>query len=343
MYKKWLSLVSALVGLILIPGVLFAAAPFYEGKNIRFILASSPGGGFDTYARVLCRHLGKHIPGNPTIIVENTSGAGGLILANQLYKITKPNGLTIGQFNGALLFARRLGLEGAEFESTKFEFIGAMAKVTPVCILSKESGITNMDQWMSSKTPVKLGGNAPGTLAPDDTPTILKAALGLPIHLVSGYKGTPEIRQAMQSREVAGCFLGWESARTTWRKDLEAGNASVVLQAVPKPLPGLSKVPLAISFAKTEEARRLIEVGIHNNSLFARPFLVSPGVPKDRVQALRNAFQETLKDKEFLADAEKTRLDLDPVTGEELQAAVAELSKIDPALITKLKKILYNQ
>ena len=117
----------------------------------------------------------------------------------------------------------------------------------------------------------------------------------------------------------------------------------MVLQAVPKPLPGLSKVPLAISFAKTGEARRLIEVGIHNNSLFARPFLLSPGTPKERVQALRNAFQETLKDKEFLADADKTRLDLDPVTGEELQAAVAELSKIDPALIGKLKKILYNQ
>jgi len=344
MGKKTFCLLLAFVGLILIPGVTFAAAPFYEGKVIRLIVGSAPGGGFDTYARLLVRHMGKHIPGNPRMIVENSPGAGGMILANYLYKIAKPDGLTIGHFNGANLFAQVVGkVKGAEFESQKFEYIGSLAKVTPICILSKASGITNMDQWMNSKTPIKVGATGIGVLAPHDTPKILNVAFGLPVQVILGYKGTSEIRLAVGSKELDGCCLGWESAKVTWRSDLKGGNAFVVLQALPEPLPDLPKVPLAINFAKTDEARKLIEVGIHSHGFFARPFVLTPGTPKGRVRILRNALQETLKDKEFLAEAEKIQLDLDPVTGEEIERAVTELSKVDPALLAKLKEILYKE
>ena len=318
----------------------FAAAPYYEGKTIRIIVGTSPGGGFDSFARLLGRHLARHIPGAPTIVVENMPGAGALMSANHIYKVAKPTGLTIGSFNGSLLFDQVLGQEGIEFESQKFEYIGAMAWSTPVCLLSKASGINRMDDWITSKTPVKLGGIGPGNHAPDNTPKILKVAIGLPLQLVTGYKGTADVRLAVQGNEVHGCILGWESAKTTWRKDLEAGNAVAVLQAVPRPMPDLPNVPLAINYAKTDEARKLIEVGIHSTGLFARPFVTTPGTPKDRVQLLRNAFQETLKDKDFLADAQKSRLDLDPVTGENLERAVASASKLDPGLIAKLKEIL---
>jgi tripartite-type tricarboxylate transporter receptor subunit TctC len=338
----WILSVLALGLAVMAPIVSFGAAPYYDGKTIRLIVGTSPGGGFDSYARLLSRHLAKHIPGAPTIIVENMPAAGGLASANTLYKVVKPNGLTLGTFNGTLLFEQVLGQEGIEFESQKFEYIGALAQVTPVCLMSKASGITSMDQWMASKTPVKLGGVGLGNLAPDNTPKILKVAIGLPLQHITGYKGTAEVRLAVEGNEVHGGFLGWESAKTTWRKDLESGNAFVVLQAVPKVLRDLPRVPLAISYAKTDEARTLIEVGIHSNGLFARPFVMTPGTPKERVELLRTAFQATLKDKDFLAEAEKSRLDLDPATGEELEKAVAKASKVDKATLAKLKDILFK-
>jgi hypothetical protein len=159
---------------------------------------------------------------------------------------------------------------------------------------------------------------------------------------VSGYKGTAEIRLAAESGELAGGCWSWESMRSTWRAALAEGNAAVVLQVVAKPFPDLGSVPLAISLAKTDEARRLIEVGLHNASAYARPFVLPPGTPKERVQLLRTAFQETLKDKAFQAEAEKAKLTLDPVTGEELEKLAIDLQGLDPALVGKLKEILYN-
>jgi tripartite-type tricarboxylate transporter receptor subunit TctC len=210
-----------------------------------------------------------------------------------------------------------------------------------VCGLAKGSGITSVEKWMASKTPVKLGGTAPGS-TPDNAGRILKAALGLPIQVVSGYKGTAEIRLAAESGELAGGCWSWESMRSTWRAALTEGNAAVVLQVVAKPFPDLASVPLAISLAKTDEARRLIEVGLHNASAYARPFVLPPATPKERVQLLRTAFQETLKDKAFQAEAEKAKLTLDPVTGEELEKLATDLQGLDPALVGKLKEILYN-
>ena len=339
--KRIMSVAIVLITMVVVMvGIAGAAPDFYQGKTVTILVGTSPGGGFDTYARVLSRHLGKHIPGKPSVIIENLPTAGGLMSANQIYKVSKPNGLTIGNFNGTLLFDQILGQEAAEFDARKFQYIGAMARVTPVCIMSKASGITSMDKWMSSPSPVKIGGLGPGNLAPDNTPKILKAMIGLPLQLITGYKGTAEVRLAIGSKEVAGGFLGWESAKTTWRRDLDTGEAVVVLQAVPKPLPDLPKVPLAISYAKTDEARKLIEVGIHGCGLFSRPYLVAPNTPKDRVEILRKAFAETLKDKEFLADTAKARLDLDPVGAQELTAAVEGVTKLDPATLNKLKELL---
>jgi hypothetical protein len=170
----------------------------------------------------------------------------------------------------------------------------------------------------------------------------VKAALGLPIQIITGYKGTADIRLACESGELAGTTWGWDSMRATWRKSLETGDVIVVLQAVPKPFPDLPKVPLAISLAKTDEARQLIEIGIHSPSVFARPFVLPPGTPKQQVQILSKALQDTLKDKEFLAEMEKAKLDLNPVTGEELEKVVGGIFKIDPVLTSKMKEILFK-
>lgn len=340
--KKFLSLMAIIVLFSFIPEITFSAAPFYEGKTIHIIVGYSAGGGYDTYARVFSRHMGKHIPGNPAIIVENMTGAGSLISANHLYKVAKPDGLTIGHFNGGLFFNQVLEQPGIEFDAKKFEFIGAAVKEEVAYAFTKASGITSIEKWMASKTPVKMGGVAPGAFAPDNVIRIVKAALGLPIQLISGYKGTADIRLACEGGELAGTSWGWDSMRATWRKSLETGDVVVVLQGVPKPFPDLPKVPLAINLAKTDEARQLIEVGIHSPSIFARPFVLPPGTPKDREQILSKAFQDTMKDKEFLAETEKAKLDLNVVTGEELKKAVAGIFKLDSTMSAKLKDILFK-
>src|SRR5262245_35321948 len=315
---------------------------FYKGKTIRIVVGFSAGGGFDTYARALARHLSKHIPGQPAIVVENMTGAGSLIAANHVYKVAKPDGLTIGHFIGGLFLGQVLGQKGVEFDALKFEYLGAPIADHVVCAMTKASGITNVETWMASKTPVKMGGIAPGTSTPDNATRILKAAVGLPIQLVTGYKGTAEVRLAAESGEVAGGCWGWDSVSVTWRKALDSGDAVVVLQAKRQTHPDLSQVPQAIKLAKTDEGRKMIEVGIHSDSDIVRTYTLPPGTPKDRVQVLRKAFEDTLKDPEFLADAKKSTLTVDPVSVDQIEKDIAGLFKLDPGLTNKLKDILYN-
>jgi tripartite-type tricarboxylate transporter receptor subunit TctC len=323
-------------------GAALAQDQFYKDKTIRIIVGFTAGGGFDTYSRVLARNLGKHIPGGPTAVVENMTGAGSLIAANHVYKVAKPDGLTVGHFIGGLFLGQVLGQKGIEFDARKFEYIGAPVTDHVVCALTKASGITSVERWMASKTPVKMGGVAPGASTPDNGTRILKAALSLPVQVVSGYKGTADIRLAADGGELAGGCWGWDSVSSTWRKGLDSGEVVVVLQASRRPHRDLPKVPLAINLAKSEEARQLIEVGIHSDSEIVRTYTLPPGTPKDRVQTLRKAFLETLRDPEFLADAKKARLGVDPIEGNEVEKTIASLFKLDPGLVSKLKDILYN-
>jgi tripartite-type tricarboxylate transporter receptor subunit TctC len=340
MRRPLVVLLVAPVAFALLAGTPAGAQSFFEGKTVRVIVGLAPGGGFDTYARVIGRHLGKHVPGSPTVIVDNMPGAGSLISANHVYKVAKPDGLTVGKFNGALILGQVLGQAGIEFDARKFEYVGAAVKEDVACGLTKASGITSIEKWMASPTPVKLGGVAPGA-SPDSTARVLKAALGLPIQLVSGYKGTSEIRLAAESGELHGGCWSWESMRATWRKAIEAGDVVPVVQVTARRFADLPNVPLAVDLAKSDEARRLIQVGVQNSSAFARPFVLPPGTPKERVAALRKAFVETLKDDAFRADADRAKLTLDPVSGEELERLVADVFTLDPALVAKLKAILY--
>lgn len=342
MYKKifFIIVIIITISFTLTPAVTLAAAPFYEGKTIRFIVGFPPGGGYDIHARVMARHIVKHIPGNPTIYVDNMPGAGSLVFANYLYNIAKPDGLTFGFFNGTFLFNKTLGQEGLIFDPKKFIFIGSPEKATALCVLSKASGITNLNEWITSKKVVKFGGVSQGTVVQDNCPRILKEVLGLPIQLVSGYKGTADIRLAVESGEVSGCFMGWDILSGPWRRVMERGDLVILLQAQPKPVPELSHIPLAIDLAKTDEARQLILIGIHFNLAILRPLVLPPGTPIDRVQILRNAFQETIKDNGYTEDVEKAKLGFDPIIASEIENAVEGISKISPAILAKLKEIL---
>jgi tripartite-type tricarboxylate transporter receptor subunit TctC len=334
MSNRWIAAVVVLAALQAATPA--AAQDFYKDKTVRIVVGFTAGGGFDAYSRAIARHLGRHIPGNPTIIVENMPGAGSLISANYLYRIAKPDGLTVGHFIGGLFLGQVLGLKGVEFDARRFEYIGAPTYEHPVCALTKASGITSLDRWFAAPAPVKIGGVAPGSSNPDNIVRAIKAAIGLPIQLVTGYKGTAEIRLAAEGGELAGSCWGWGSVRATWRKGLDSGDVQIVLQITPKPHPELPNVPLAITHAKTDEARRILDVAVHNDSVLVRSYTMPPGTPKDRV------FQAALRDPAFLAEADKARLEINPVAGEEIERTVANLFKIDPAMAAKLKTILLD-
>ena len=328
-----------LAAVLLWSGKASAQEPFFKGKTVRIVVGFAAGGGFDTYSRAMARYWGRHIPGNPSIIVENMAGAGSLIAANHVYKVARPDGLTIGNFGGGLFMQQLKGGAGIEFDARKFEFLGVPVQDNRSCAFTKASGITSMERWMAAKTPVKVGATAPGDLV-HDGPKILQAALGLPIHLVSGYKGTADIRLAAEAGELAGGCWGWDSIKATWSRALESGDAIMVVQMVSKPHPDLPKVPLAVSYAKSDDARQLIEAGVTIPAITNRPYVVTPGTPKDRVQILRNAFDATMKDPEFVADAKKSRIDLEPIGGEEVQKMVNDMFNLSPALIAKLRDAL---
>ncbi|MBI3045605.1 MAG: hypothetical protein HYY78_22590 [Betaproteobacteria bacterium] len=340
MRTRLAAVLTMVIAFVFLAGGAARAQPFYEGKTVRIVVGLGAGGGFDTYARVIGRHLGKHIPGNPTVFVDNMPGAGSILMTNYLYKASKPDGLTVGHFNGAIILGQVLGQKGIEFDARRFEYLGAAVKEDVVCGLTKASGITSTERWRAAGAPVKLGGVAPGA-TPDNSGKILKAALGFPVQVVSGYKGTSAIRLAAESGELAGGCWSWESMRATWRKGLESGEVIPVVQIVAKPLPDIPNVPLAISLAKTDDARKLIIVGVQNSSAFARPFALSPGTPKDRVEILHKAFHATLKDPAFLAEAKKARLAVDPITGQEMRRLVADVFTLDAATVAKLKDALY--
>jgi tripartite-type tricarboxylate transporter receptor subunit TctC len=315
------------------------AQEFYKGKTIRVIVGGTAGGGFDVYTRAMTRHMGKHIPGNPTFVVDNMTGAATRIAAKYIHSSAKPDGLTFGIFNGYLILGRVLGTEGIDFDVRQFDYIGVPVKDNVVCALHKASGITNLQQWFAAKTPVKIGGLGPGN-STSDVPRILKAALDLPLQLVEGYKGTADVRLAADAGEVGGGCWAWESVKVTWANGLQSGSVNVVVQATPKALPELSRVPVALEVAKTEEARQLVKAGAIDVSSITRVYATTPGTPKDRVQTLRKAFVDTLKDPEFVAEAKKSNLEIDPLTGEEVQKTVTGLFNLSPATVSKLASVL---
>lgn len=315
------------------------AEDFYKGKTIRVIVGGSAGGGFDIYTRAMARHMGKHIPGNPALVVENMTGAGTLIAAKYLHSSAKPDGLTFGMFNGALILGRVLGMKGIDFEVRELEFLGVPVQDSTVCALRKESGVANMEQWFAAKSPIKLGGLSPGN-STSDVARIIGAALKLPVQLVEGYKGTNEIRLAADAGEINGACWAWETLRVAWSKAIPAGDVKVVLQVTAKKIPDLAHVPMALDLAKTDEARQLLKAGAIDPAAIVRVYVTIPRTPKDRLQILRNAFGKTLVDPEFVAEAKKANLDINPLTGEEVKKIVDDLFKLSSATKTKLAGIL---
>ena len=332
---------QVLLALGILVGGAGAQSDYYQGKTIRIIVGYSPGGGYDALARMLSRHMGKYIPGHPTFLVDNMAGAGSLLAANHLYKVAKPDGLTMGHFSGGFAFSQATGQPGIALDMKKFVYVGAAARDESAIAMTKASGISSMDKWFAAKTPVKMGTTGPGAFGTDNVIKVIKAALNLPIQIISGYKGTADMRLAAESGEIDGTTWGWDTMRGAWQKSLESGVVGIVLQTVPKPFADLPKVPLAIDLAKTAEAKQLIEIGIHFPSKITKTLALPPGTPNDRAQLLQKALQETVKDPEFIAEAEKARIGLAPVTADDMKKTVDAIFNLEPTVLAKLKTVLF--
>jgi len=315
-----------------------SAQEFYKDKTLTFIVGYSPGGTYDQYTRLIARHIGRHVPGNPNRIVENMTGAGGIIAANHLYNRVKPDGLTIGAWASPLILQHIMGNDATKFDGRKVGWVGIPAPYDTACHFNRESGIRTMDDWLAAKRPMKIGSIGPGTSL-SDVPKLLKAALNLPLEVVEGYKGGAEARLAVESGEVDGLCASWQATKVTWRSQMQAGKIHVVLQATLKPHPELKNVPLAINYAKTDEARTLLRVA-DNVHVYQFPYSVSPGTPPERLQLLHQAFVKTLRDPDLLAEAKKADLEIEPIDGATTAKTFAGLYELPPSLIAKLRELL---
>jgi tripartite-type tricarboxylate transporter receptor subunit TctC len=314
------------------------AAQEYKDKTLTIVVGYSPGGSFDLYARVIARHIGRYLPGNPTRIVENMTGAGGIIAANHLYNRVKPDGLTIGAWASPLVLQHVMGNDAAQFDGRKFGYLGIPSPYDTVCTFNQQSGIAKMDDWINAKRPQKISTIGPGT-STSDIPKLLKAALNLPIDVLDGYKGGADARLAVESGEVDGYCGSWGTVETVWRSAFASKKVVPVLQAALKSHPKYKQIPLAISYAKTEEARELLTIAdnVHGAQF---PFSVPPGMEKSRLELLQRAFMQTLKDQDLQAEAKKSELDVDPVDGPTITKTLVGLYDLKPATIARLKDIL---
>ncbi len=340
MARKFLPVALVSVFLLGATGSASSQDQFYRGKVLRIIVGFPPGGGYDTYSRLIARHWGKHIPGNPTIVVDNMSGAGSMISANHVYKVAKPDGLTIGHFIGGLFLQQLLGKPGIEFDARKFEYIGAPAQDVFLIGVSKASGIASVPQWLASKTVIKFGGAGFGA-GTDDIPALVREVMGLPLQIVAGYKGTADIRLAFNNGEIHGSANSWQSIRSTWRNELDSGQLNIILHVALKTQHAeLTKYPLAGDMVKNEDGRKLIQAVTQVHGASVRPYVLPPNTAKERVQLLRKAFSETMKDESFLAEAQKGNIDINPVNGEELAKSVQGVLQLESGLVRRLKEIL---
>ncbi len=325
-----------------VPGAAFAQTPvadFFKGKTITLLVGSTAGGGYDTYARMISRYMGKHTPGNPSVIVSNMPGAGSNLAANYIYNVAPKDGTYIGALYGGAPLEPLIGSTPVKHDPSKTQYLGSANDDVYVCVARKDAAVQSFDDVFSKELLV----GASNSSSTSDFPAVLNAVLGTKFKLVLGYPGSREISLAADKQEVSGaCGLAWPSVSVTnpgWFG--ENATMRVLAQTHVKGHDDLNKagVPLAMSYAKTDEQRQMLEL-FFSQEVFGRPYVLAPEVPGDRVNALRKAFLETLADPDLQADAAKANLDVHPVSGEDVTALVAKAYAAPPEITAKLKHVL---
>jgi tripartite-type tricarboxylate transporter receptor subunit TctC len=320
-----------------------AVEDFYRGKTIRIIVGFGAGGPFDLFSRLVSRYLPQYIPGTPSVIVENKPGAGSILAANLVYKTEPNDGTVIGNIGTALPLLQALGREGIEFDATKFQWLGNGSKTFTACAVLSDTGIKSITEIMGPYgKELIIGAIGPGTSG-YDVPAVLNAALDLKFKIVSGYGGTPDILGALERKEVNGNCAFFDSFTSTRPEFFQGDNPGLkILVATgtePSAHPWLRAVPLAESLAKTDEAKQMIKaIDAPAQANFA--YTVGPGVPLDRVEALRKALADTFVDGQFIADAKRANFEVNTNSGQQLRQLYEGVFNTPPAVLAKLKEIL---
>lgn len=316
-----------------------AASPrggdFYQGRQVNLLIGFGPGGANDVWARTLAKHMSKHIRGNPTIVPQNMPGAGGLKVTNYLYTAAPKDGSTFGLVNRGIPLEPLFGGKGVQFDPMKMNWLGSPDKDTTVCAARKDAPVKTMRDLFAKELVVGATGSGADTAI---YPEFFAELLGMKFKTIKGYAGSKEISLAMERNEVQGICLAFDSLSR--QPMYQQGQLNILLQAALKKDPGVpATVPLATELAKTEADRQALNLFLSRVAL-GRPFVAPPDVPRDRVEQLRAAFNATMRDAEFAAEAKKQRLNVDPITGQELAQTIADVYKTPKDVVKRVADAL---
>jgi len=332
------AILSAVLSFVL-PGVASAddVADFYKGKTISFIVGHEAGTGYDSYARTLGRHMGRHIGGAPSFVVQNMPGASGLNAANWLYNVAAKDGTVLATFANTAPFEPLLGRGLGQFDTVKFGWIGNMDENVGICGVWHTTGITSFDQLL--QTDLKFGATS-ATSPFSQSINALRNILGAKFSGVEGYTGTSALKLALARGEVFGiCGVSLSTLQTQWKDDYDAKRFVPLAHFAIKPRPDLVGVKHIYDYAKTEEQRQLFDL-IFGRHMLGRPVVAPPDLPPARKAALRKAFLATMDDAAFRADAEKMKLDIGPTSGEEIERFIARFFETPRAVVDKANQVV---
>jgi tripartite-type tricarboxylate transporter receptor subunit TctC len=306
-------------------------ADFYSGKSVQLVIGYAPGGGYDVYARALARHMARHIPGNPSIVVQNMPGAGSIKAANYLYNIAPKDGTVFGGFSRGAFLDPLLGRgDGVQYVAARYGWLGSISNEVGVCAFRSDSGIAT---WQDMQTKSYVIGSTGAGADSDVFPTVLRKMFALPMKVVTGYHSAADVVLAISRREVDGrCGWSW-SSMMAWNKDLYQSKAvTVAIQLASQKLAELPDTPSILEVARDADQRAALKL-ILSRQMMARPYVAPPGIPPERLKALRAAFDATMTDPDFLADARRQDLEVRPVSGGEADALIREVYASPPEVV----------
>ena len=329
------ALASIALATLASPALAQSAAAFFKGKTVTVWVGNSAGGGYDLYARAFARHWSKHLAGNPDFIVKNRPGAGSMLLTNEIYNILPKDGTAMGVIGRGMPLEKILGNDLARYDSTKFTWIGSANNEVSVCVSWAKTGVT---RFADLKTRGMIVGGTGEGADTDSFPKAMNRVLGTKMKLVTGYPGGNEIMLAMERGEVDGrCGYSWSSAVATHGDWIRDKKMNVLVQIATQKHRDLPTVPLITELADNAEDKQVLEF-VFSGQVWGRPFLAPPGVPADRVQALQDSFMAVTRDPAFIAEANKLKLEINPVPGPELARLIAVQHQMPPQVIKRAKE-----
>jgi len=307
--------------------------PNWSGKTVTIVVGYKAGGGYDATARLLARHLPKHLPGKPTVIVQNMPGANSIIAANHMYNVVKPDGLTIGTFNRNLPIAQLTNVQGVKYDITKFQWVGSAANESTILAIRSDLPYKSFDELRKAKQQIVIGSTGPGANT-HDFPLLLKDLLGVNIKLVSGYSSSADIMLAVERKEVDGRAGSYSSLRPF----IERGLVKPIVRARSTEK-GIDHLPMDESMAPNPKAKAIMALRSAPEQV-ARPYVLPPNTPPDIVKAMRDAFAATIKDPECEKEGEKAKLDLEFTSGDQAQKILAEVMKQPKDIVEEFSKYI---